>query len=277
MSKNMTFNPRHPQADVISEQAGQARQPSLRRLTFFLGVALLGIVLTIFVGGKFLASQDPVAVAAQSQNDLLSSRAYQFTGQGKIVGGSGATWIIGGVPIQVSNQTQLDSGLHPGDAVSVLGHISKDGKWLADRINLISEQDSFFSFGGPLEARSQTAWQVAGISLAVNDQTQLGASLQDNELVLATFKVMPDGTWLALNIESLAESATPSPTPPPASSKPSTGNKQIVSDPKPQPVKPAGKSNNNPGCDNGNGRGKNDKKHGKGNGPCSGSNQGHDD
>ena len=61
----------------------------------------------------------------------------------------------------------------------MLGHITKDGKWLAERITPIAEEDAFFSFAGPLESRTETAWLVAGFTLAVDDRTQLGASIQD--------------------------------------------------------------------------------------------------
>jgi hypothetical protein len=240
-----------------------------------LGVAVSGIILAIFLSGKFLAAQDQVAVAAQPQDNLLSARAYQFTGQGEILGGSGSIWMIGGVPIIVNNQTQVENGLHPGDAVSVLGQISKDGKWLADRISAVADQDSFFSFGGPLERRTSTAWQIAGITLQVNDQTQFGASIQDNELVVATFKVMPDGTWLALKIESLSEVAA-NPTPTVAQSTdaqaPTINEIQIVSDQsssvsdqKSPAIKPAGKGDKSPACEKPNGKGK-----GRGHDPCPG-------
>ncbi len=250
------------------------------RRVIVLGMALVGIV-AILVSGKFLASQDRVAVAAPPQNDLLSARAYQFTGQGKILGGSGATWIIGGVPVVVSNQTKIENSLHPGEAVSVLGQISKDGKWLAERIAPVSDPDSFFSFGGPVERRTPTAWQVAGISLHVDDQTQLASSIQDNELVVATFKVMPDGTWLAINIETLSALAvdpTPTSIPPTATSEPTTppeptvtDQNQTVSDHAAPDIKPAGKHDKGPGCNKTGGKGKGD-----GRGKCSGPGGGND-
>jgi hypothetical protein len=280
MTNKSNTNSNYLQQEIGSASGGWVdRVTRLRpRLVIILGVALLGILLAIFVGGRFLLSQGEVAIAAGSQSDLLSSRAYQFTGEGQITGGSGTTWIIGGVPIQVSSQTQIENGIHPGDEVSVAGHISQSGKWLADGINLIPDSDSFFSFGGPLEARSQTAWKVAGITVTVNDQTKLGASLQDNELVLVTFKVTPDGTWLAQDIESLSAVATPSPIPPTATNQPSSNdnssNNSTVSNPKPPSDKPSKKNDIPPGCNQNNGKGKGNDKHGNGHNPCSGSGQG---
>jgi hypothetical protein len=275
MPKNITDLPFRWQQETVSEPAGRFAWLRSRR-TIALGVALFGVILVVFIGGRFLTSQDQVAVAAAQNNSLLSARAYQFTGQGKILGGSGAAWIIGGVPVVVSDQTQLANGVHPGDAVSVLGQIGKDGKWLAKRIALITDQDSFFSFGGPVERRTGTAWQVAGISVHVDDQTQIATPIQDNELVVVTFKVQPDGTWLALNIESLSAvagnptptilpptSTPPAPDPTVSPPEPATSQNQIVSDQKSPPIKPAKKPDKGPSdCHKPHDKGKG-KDHGK--------------
>jgi hypothetical protein len=288
MPKNSTELPFHWQQETVSEPAGRFTWLRSHR-AIALGVAMFGIILVVFVGGRFLTSQDQVAVAAPQNNGLLSARAYQFTGQGKILGGSGAAWIIGGVPVMVSDQTQLANGVHPGDAVSVLGQIGKDGKWLAKRIALITDQDSFFSFGGPVERRTGTAWQVAGISVHVDDQTQIATPIQDNELVVVTFKVMPDGTWLALSIETLSAvagnptptillptSTPPAPDPTASPPEPATGQNQIGSDQKSPAVKPEKKSDNgSSGCYKSNGKGKGSK-HGRCSGPDGGNGGGGD-
>ena len=180
-----------------------------------LGAVLLGVLLVVFGNFSSRATPDGVEAAAQSQNESLSVRAYQFTGQGKLQGGSGEAWIVGGVPVVVNGDTQFDGDIHPADSLSLLAHITKNGKWVAERVVPIAEQESFFSFAGPLEARDQNIWQVAGFPLLVSAQTQLGEAIPDNELVLATFKVLEDGTWLALQIEALSAleaSRTPTPT-----------------------------------------------------------------
>lgn len=216
--------PVHKNRDPLMGQMGTLSDPEdkpprsawLRsRRMIILGTVLLGVLLIIFGNISSRATPEGAEAAAQPQNESLTVRAYQFTGQGKLQGGSGETWIVGGVPVVVNGDTQIDGDIHPADPVSLLGHITKNGKWLAERVVPIAEQESFFSFAGPLEARDQNIWQVAGISLAVNAQTQVGEAILDNELVLATFKVLEDGTWLALQIEALSaleQSRTPTPT-----------------------------------------------------------------
>jgi len=214
----------HKNRDPLLRQIGTLPEPEdmprrfawLRsRRAVVLGAVLLGVLLIVFGNFSSRATPDGAEAAAQPQNESLSVRAYQFTGQGKLQGGSGETWIVGGVPVVVNGDTQIDGDIHPADSLSLLGHITKNGKWVAERVVPIAEQESFFSFAGPLNARDQKIWQVAGISLVVNAQTRLGEAIPDNELVLATFKVLEDGTWLALQIEALSaleQSRTPTPT-----------------------------------------------------------------
>jgi hypothetical protein len=217
MSVHKNRDPLLGQIDILSDPEDKPRRSAwLRsRRVIILGIVLLGVLLIVFGNIGSRTTSDGAEAAAQPQNDSLSVRAYQFTGQGELQGGNGETWIVGGVPVVVNGDTQVDGDIHPADSISLLGHITTNGKWVAERVVPITEQESFFSFAGPLEARDQNVWQVAGISLVVNAQTQLGEAIPDNELVLATFKVLPDGTWLALQIEALSaleESRTPTPT-----------------------------------------------------------------
>lgn len=223
MSVHKNRDPLLGQIDILSDPEDKPRRSAwLRsRRVIILGIVLLGVLLIVFGNIGSRTTSDGAEAAAQPQNDSLSVRAYQFTGQGKLQGGSGETWIVGGVPVVVNGDTQVDGDIHPADSISLLGHITTNGKWVAERVVPIAEQESFFSFAGPLEARDQNIWQVAGISLLVNAQTQLGEAIPDNELVLATFKVLPDGTWLALQIQALSaleQSRTPTPTATPSPS-----------------------------------------------------------
>ncbi len=105
------------------------------RGAIILGTILLGTLLIVFGNGSSQATSDRVEAAAQSQNDSLSVRAYQFTGQGQLQGGSGDTWIVSGVPVVVNSNTQVEGEIHPSDAISLLGHITKEGDWVAERVH----------------------------------------------------------------------------------------------------------------------------------------------
>lgn len=211
-----------------------------RKLRVFIGLgvlASLALALTAIgrVSSQATPSQD--SAADQMQRDPRSPRAYQFTGQGQILGGSGSTWLIGGVPVGVSGQTQTTGDLQAGGSVSLIGHISVDGTWWADRIEPISDNLSFFSFAGPLQSRAPTSWKIAGITLLIDKNTETEADLAEGELVLATFKVRQDGAWLATKIETLADpTPTPTPTLTPTPASPSAPESQNKPAP---PQKPA--------------------------------------
>ncbi len=188
-------------------------------------VLLLAVVLAAYANGGTQPLLDRSQTALRSEDKYNSPRAYQFSGQGKIQGGSGSTWMIGGVPLSVSEQTNISGVLHPGDPVAAFGHILEDGVWLAERIDLINENETFFSFAGPLQSQGETFWEIGGFSLQVNDSAEVEPQLEIGALVLVTFIVEKDGTWQALVIKSLTESpveASPTPTltitpsPPPA-------------------------------------------------------------
>lgn len=218
MSPSQNIGP--PEIQRPASHLEKQAKKSPGKLRVFIGLAVLAslaLALTAIsrVSSQATHSQDPAA--NQMQRDPRSPRAYQFTGQGQILGGSGSTWLIGGVPVGVSGQTQTTGDLQAGGGVSLIGHISVDGTWWADRIEPISDDVSFFSFAGPLQSRAPTTWKIAGITLLIDKNTETEANLVAGELVLATFKVRQDGAWLATKIETLAD-PTPEPSPTPTSS-----------------------------------------------------------
>ncbi len=266
--------PQVPTASSPSIAAGRSNKIFAYRALLY-GVVFLAVVFIIFKIGRFQAASGPISVAAQSINSQASPRAYQFTGQGKILGGSGNTWVIGGLPVQVSDQTQLGSDIRPGETVSLLGHITKSGIWQAERIQPISDNESFFSFAGPLESRSSDVWQVGGISVTINSNTQISGAVQGDELVLVTFNILSDGTWLALSVGSLSdtpESATllyaPTPLPPTLQPTP-TATLALATERPPVTYSAYPNGNDNKckgngkglGRSHGNGRGKGHQKH----------------
>lgn len=188
------------------------------RWAILAGMVLLGLLLVALGIGSSLASTDQSVSSLQHQKDLISPQEYQFTGQGKLTGGSAETWVIGGVPIVTGDLARTEGRIQPGDTISLVGHITKNGAWVAERISVIDETSSFFSFAGPLESKSDDAWQVAGITLAIDEKTILGNGIPLGELVLATFQVQPDDTWLALEIQAISaleKARTPTTTPTP--------------------------------------------------------------
>lgn len=142
---------------------------------------------------------------------------FQFTGQGRITAGTERVWVIGGIPIQVHEGTQLISTFHVGDFVSVSGRISDRDVWLADRIEPSKGERSFYTFNSPLEWVRGSIWRLGGHSLLVDLGTELGNNLASSDVLLATFTVLESGAWQALEIKAFDPTVfeptrTPSPT-----------------------------------------------------------------
>jgi hypothetical protein len=208
---------------------------------------IIALILLVVVGipSILLSRRGTQAAPSSAQSRAASEDAnlpydYQFVGQGQISGGSDHMWIIGDVPIQVDDHTQLVGDLHVGDFVSLSGRILQDGTWLADRVELTQEDSTFFTYNGPLESMRAEIWRIGGHSLIVNQATEVESNLTIGQILLATFTSREDGTWLALKIEAF-DKFPATPTPPPSPTPKPT--KSPTKTPVPAaPAKPAPKS-----------------------------------
>lgn len=167
-------------------------------------------------------------LAGQTTTAALSGTieepAFQFTVQGAVlsvetrVDGS-EWWEVSGVAFVVDEFTSIAPGLGYGSMVRVSGRIMEDGTYLADSIQPAVENVQTASFTGTLEAMDGANWTIGGASVLVSDgsdgnaATALAPNLTVGDPVRVTFNTLPDGTWLALAIESLVEDeAQPDPT-----------------------------------------------------------------
>ena len=189
----------------------------------WLKLAVAGLLAALVVGVALAGSpdSDPRAALRKTQSvskarvGFLEPPDFQFIGQGQIVGGAGMSWLISGVPIQLDDNTQIVGDLGAGDFVVLSGRILSSGNWLADHIERSDVKDVYFTFNGPLVAMSQESWKIGDKSLVVDERTELGSDLALDDLVLATFTLMEDGSWLALKVEYFDEpwvEPTPAPT-----------------------------------------------------------------
>ena len=181
-----------------------------------LGVVLVAPVLMISVlyllpgsGDSSQAARSGLPAIHEPQDVANMPYDYQFIGQGQITGGSEEVWIIGNVPIRVAAQTQLASELHVGDFVVLTGRILQDKTWLADRIQLTQEDETYFTFNGPLEMIQESLWQIGGHSLVVDQQTEVGDKLELGQILLTTFTAPEDSTWIAMKILAFDEFPAP--------------------------------------------------------------------
>lgn len=223
-------------AAISSRILARFHPGGIRPGLIFLAIAIMGFVMAAFMQNDAAKDPDATRNVALAQGDPTLPPDFQFIGQGRISGGTESAWIIGGVSIDLNEHTQLMSDLHAGDFVTLTGRILQDGAWLADRIELTQESESFFTFNGQLDWIRGSVWRIGGHSLLVNLQTELGSGFGTGDTLMATFSVMDNGAWLASSIVAF-DKFPPTPTPTPAKTP------QPTPTPTSQPVvKPANKS-----------------------------------
>jgi hypothetical protein len=114
-------------------------------------------------------------------------------------------WVIGGIPVDVDEDTVVEEGIEEGDLVLVEALIQEDGSWLATAIQKVA----FDEVGLGCFAVTTQVLGVSGSELLVEgwptiDLDELGESAPDdiaeNSVVLLYICVLPDGETTVINI-----------------------------------------------------------------------------
>jgi hypothetical protein len=158
-------------------------------------------------GEAFLTAGQVTSVRVDG---VVEEPAYQFSLQGTLTSVTGSTWIVDGVPFTVTDQTTYtglgSDGPQVGDEVLVTGRVLAGGEWVADSLTETMPGESTTStFTGELESISGDIWQVSGWTVQVDDSTDIAGGIEVGDPVRVTFRLLEDGLWLAVRIESLAE------------------------------------------------------------------------
>ncbi len=143
---------------------------------------------------------DGVLWAASIRRLDPAGLGFRFTGVATQIGAT--SWTIAGVTVTVTADTRIASGLALGQVVVVAGRITPDGQWLASSIEPFTPAALQFRFSGRLEGLDP--WRAAGVTLSVTTTTEIDDGLQVGDLVSVKGVILPDGTWLALEIEHAA-------------------------------------------------------------------------
>jgi len=130
----------------------------------------------------------------------------QFTFSGKVEAIAAAQWTVAGQVVLLDNASDIDPGIQVGNTVEVEGRIAQDGKLWAERIRLIVEQPGPpFEFSGVVQGISTTDWIISGITVTVNPTTTIEAGITISDVVAVRGWILPDGTWLARQIQLARE------------------------------------------------------------------------
>ncbi len=153
------------------------------------------------VTGVVLA--DGSLLARRIQKQLQEGHPFAFTGIVQAIGTE--SWLISGIVVTVNGRTEIDDALEVSDVVTVEGHITLEGSWLAREIKAVDEDDeaeaATFEFTGLVE--SMNPWVVAGIALATDEWTEIDTAVEPGSRVNVEGIILADGTWLATAINLL--------------------------------------------------------------------------
>lgn len=130
---------------------------------------------------------------------------FAFTG---IVDSIGAdTWTISGITVHVDELTAIEDRIEAGDTVEVRGGIAQDGAFWASAISLVEDEEPGlpFEFTGVIAGMGESTWTISGISIAVDDDTEIEASLEEGDVVKVKGHILADGRWLAKSIKFAEE------------------------------------------------------------------------
>jgi hypothetical protein len=144
------------------------------------------------VRGLFLEGEGGTWQARSIRRVPQGERRFEFVGLVESI----APWVVSGIDVEIRAWTEIVDPIEVGDRVKVEGRILPDGAWLADEIKLAGEDDELeFEFVGRVQ--SIDPWNVGGISLAVDQQTEIADPIDVGDRVKVEGHILPDGAWLA--------------------------------------------------------------------------------
>lgn len=129
-----------------------------------------------------------------------------FVFAGAIQSQSATAWVISGLTVTVSADTQIDPDLVVGQVVRVTGRLLDDGTWLAETIRRLAPGEGVFEIVGVLDSLEPLT--VDGLRLVTAAWTEMDDDLAVGDRVRAEGRILDDGTWLAESIERLDDGAT---------------------------------------------------------------------
>lgn len=140
---------------------------------------------------------------------------FLFILQGVLEAKENNVWHVSGVEISLRGGTRISGNPQIGDFILVSGYIKKGNEWIADTIQPAFTDDHGGAFTGRLNSIDGDQWNIGGIEVVVESGTPGSDLINVGDMVRVTFEILPDGTWLALGVETLQDvPEEPGPLPP---------------------------------------------------------------
>ena len=115
-------------------------------------------------------------------------------------------WIVGGVPISVTGQTQVDSGIAVGDLVRVQGRILPNGIWMAETIRRVGSQPACSdTFGVVIQSDGGQITLQNGQIIRYGSETQIKISIKGKDTKVKDDRKVDMGSTVLIRICTRAD------------------------------------------------------------------------
>lgn len=175
-------------------------------------------------GRTFLTNENTVIIGQPQVGDQVSFKARilpdgtlvadrislleqvpdnRFTFVGTVDEINETEWTIAGRVVQVDQLTEIDPNIQIGTLVEVRGNIDQDEMLRASRIRRLEDATGQpFEFVGVVESVTETIWEISGVAITIDANTQVESGVVVGDTVLVRGRILDDGTWQATSIQS---------------------------------------------------------------------------
>jgi len=156
----------------------------------------------------------PDGLSVEDVEINASASEVEFVGGVEAMGPD--SWTVGGVPVGINAETQIDSGLAVGDLAKVHAMVAPDASLTGREIRAVESQASSSSqdasssadssqaemeFTGAVVSMDPSAWVVGDRTLAVTEATEIKDAIVVGDMVKVHAQLQSDGSLTAMEIE----------------------------------------------------------------------------
>jgi hypothetical protein len=136
-----------------------------------------------------------------------TSPTFYISGEGEVTAIEENLWTIAGQTFETHANTLIWGDPQVGDLVFVDGRLLSDGTKLADRIILLYHglPINQFTLTGEVESMGIDSWLIAGQTIILDDETEIGLGIEVGSLVQVDGVITEDGLLLARQISLIME------------------------------------------------------------------------
>ena len=171
----------------------------------------VAILVAVALVGVLVPMSGLADVAEPDQPDLALLRGMIET---MPEDGYVGTWQVGGIPVQVDENTFVSDRVGTptqGSWVKVIGAPDGNGGVNAEWIKVIDPM-TFPSLLGQVDSVADTAMSVAGVAMQVNQDTLMVGNIQQGTYARVLYEEQADGTLMAVQVREMTPDGLPVPT-----------------------------------------------------------------